>query len=116
MKDSHFKALTDSKHDATFASMTCTENRTAVIWSEVLQCAEPIRPDSNFFALGGDSLGMMMLLFRVGEEYQLETFPEMLLEAPTLREFCVLLDARRATETTPGELASNPDQQDEGSF
>ena len=75
-----------------------TEAAVAAIWAQELQRAVPVLSGDNFFALGGDSLTMMLVLFRVNEELGVELPPAALLESPELRAFCSLIDdARRAS-------------------
>lgn len=77
------------------SACTQTEQQIIAIWSDVLQRCEGIEADSNFFALGGDSLAMMMVLFRIGEELSIELSPLALVEAPTPRALATLLDEAR---------------------
>jgi acyl carrier protein len=72
-----------------------TEQQVIAIWADVLQRREGIGADSNFFELGGDSLAMMMVLFRIGEELAIELSPLALIEAPTPRGLATLLDEAR---------------------
>lgn len=71
------------------------EQQVIAIWAEVLQRPDGIASDSNFFELGGDSLAMMMVLFRIGEELAIELSPLALVEAPTPRTLATLLDEVR---------------------
>ena len=72
-----------------------TEITIAEIWMDVLQI-EVINPDDNFFARGGDSLMTMMMLFRVSDVLSVEIPPDILVEAPTLLEFCQAIDNMRS--------------------
>ncbi len=56
------------------------------IWSEILQRGD-IGADADFFQLGGDSLQMMIMLFRVNETFGLDLTPEVVFENPTLGLF-----------------------------
>jgi acyl carrier protein len=71
--------------------LTETERIVSGIWSEVLQ-QDKINPEDNFFELGGDSLMTMMVLFRVNDDLHVELPPGAIMEAPTLREFCKMID------------------------
>jgi len=66
----------------------------AGVGAEILQCRVASRSD-NFFDLGGDSMMMMMVLFRVGEELGVELPQGVLVEVPCLKEFCELIDQHR---------------------
>jgi len=68
------------------------------IWMEVLQL-DNISPDINFFGQGGDSLTTMMMLFRVSDALNIEITPDVLMEAPTLREFCEAIDKMISEES-----------------
>lgn len=83
-----------------------TERIVIAIWADVLQMSEGIEAESHFFELGGDSLAMMMVLFRIGEEFGIEPSPLALLEAPTPRGLAALLDAARAQSVS---LAASAD-------
>lgn len=48
------------------ASLTPKEARLAAIWREVLE-ADPIRPEDDFFDLGGDSLQAVQVVAKAGE-------------------------------------------------
>lgn len=67
----------------------------AAIWADVLQLASPPGPEDNFFSLGGDSLLMTMVLFRVNQQFQIELPPVALLEAPELGTFGTLVESFR---------------------
>jgi len=63
------------------------------IWMEALQI-DDINPDDNFFEQGGDSLASMMMLFCVSDTLNIDMPPGALMDAPTLREFCMAIDGR----------------------
>lgn len=83
------------------------ERTIAALWSEVLQTAEPTDPSDDFFAAGGNSMAMVMLEYRIQEEFSIELPSGVLLSAPTLRELSVLVDAEcrasRESDTFPSE-------------
>lgn len=58
------------------------------LWRELLGHAGPIEQTDNFFGLGGDSLTMMLFLFRAQEIWGVELAPAVMLEAPELRCVC----------------------------
>jgi acyl carrier protein len=63
-----------------------TEESIAAIWREVLLGAE-VGPDSDFFGLGGDSIDMLNIIFRVGEVYGIELVPDAVFENASVRQF-----------------------------
>lgn len=80
---------------------SATEARLAEIWRSALNVG-PIGPADDFFALGGDSLAAITVLFEVETAFG-KTLPlSALLEAPTLSAFARLVDpgAERAAEPT----------------
>ena len=64
-------------------SYSPTEQVVSVVWAEILQCDE-VLPKDSFLGLGGDSMLMMIAMFRVGEELGVELPPSILMESPTL--------------------------------
>ena len=78
----------------------CTEQSVAALWKEVLQTAELPDATANFFELGGNSMTMVMLEFRIKEEFSAELPIGALLRAPTVRELSILIDATRAGPST----------------
>jgi acyl carrier protein len=67
----------------------------AQLWREVLQTPALPGEADNFFALGGDSMMMTMLEFRIGEELSVELPPGAVLNAPSLRELAALVQTSR---------------------
>jgi acyl carrier protein len=65
---------------------SATERTIAAIWASDLNSTE-VASDSDFFALGGDSLNMLTVLFRVSQALGVEAAPETLYLHPTLRAF-----------------------------
>jgi acyl carrier protein len=74
-------------------ALTPTEREIATLWREVLQTEAQLTSDENFFSLGGDSLAMTMVLFRVQEVFGVELPTAALLEAPELGAFSARVDA-----------------------
>ncbi len=73
-----------------------TVSEIAAIWADVLQLTAVPGPEDNFFSLGGDSLLMTMVLFRVNEAFHIELPPVALLEAPELGAFGAFVESFRA--------------------
>ena len=74
-------------------SLSATEQTVADLWREVLQTSTQPRPIDNFFDLGGDSMTMVMLEFRLQEEFSVELPVGAVLTAPTIRELSSLVEA-----------------------
>lgn len=72
---------------------TETERIVSDIWNDVLRTPLPPGPADSFFALGGESIAMGMVLFRIQERYSVELPPATLLRNPTLGALCAALDA-----------------------
>jgi len=76
-----------------------TEITVGEIWMETLQL-DSVNPGDNFFELGGDSLMTMMMLFRVSDDLNMDIPPDSLMDAPTLREFCMAIDGMKSAQNT----------------
>lgn len=74
-------------------ALTPTEQEVAKLWREILQSHMAFGPSDNFFAVGGDSLAMTMVLFRVHEVFGVELATASLMEAPELGSFAAAIDA-----------------------
>lgn len=85
-----------SEHEAAY-ELTATERAVAALWCEALQMADLPRAPDNFFALGGDSMTMTMLEFRIKEELSVELPAGALFNAPSLRELSALVDTALGT-------------------
>jgi acetoacetyl-CoA synthetase len=68
------------------------EDRLRAIWEEVLGVA-PLRPDDNFFDVGGTSLAAVRLLEAIHERMGLDLPLSILLDAPTIAEMCAAIEA-----------------------
>jgi acyl carrier protein len=79
----------------TDCALTDTEHLIATLWSEVLQTTQHARPSDNFFDLGGGSIDMITLLYRIHEELSVKLPDNAVFEAPSLRELAALVDAAR---------------------
>ena len=68
------------------------ENRNYLLalWAEILG-GQDISPDSDFFELGGDSIQMMTMLFRVSQDLGVELSPGTVFEAPTPAQLAFFL-------------------------
>lgn len=94
---------------STDATMSTRENRqpsrdmeraVAALWSEVLQRDELPGSADNFFSLGGDSMAMVILEFRIGEEFAVQLPAGAVLGAPVLRDLCALIETTRGGART----------------
>lgn len=66
----------------------------AALWRDIIG-VQDISPESEFFALGGDSLQLMTLLFRVQEETGIDLPPGSVFDNPTLGQLASFLAAER---------------------
>jgi acyl carrier protein len=66
----------------------------AAIWSEVLQISQLPSITDDFFALGGNSMTMVMAEFRIMEELAIQLPTGAILTAPTVRELADLVDSQ----------------------
>jgi acyl carrier protein len=92
------------------------EEIVAGVWREIL-ARDAIRVDDDFFSLGGDSVSMLNMLFRLHEIFQVELAPEILLKNPTLAQFTPQVSAalrRVASETAAVSLL--PVEREEGTL
>lgn len=76
------------------------------IWREVLQINEIPTASDNFFALGGDSMAMVTLEFRIQEELAVTVVPGTLLTASTFGELTAAVDQLLRQTTDDCGLAS----------
>jgi acyl carrier protein len=74
-------------------ALTPTEQRVANLWCEIMQSSPQLSHADNFFALGGDSLAMTMVVFRIQEMFGVELETSSLMEAPELGSFAALIDS-----------------------
>lgn len=75
------------------SELTATEHTIAELWNEVLRNSAPLQPSDNFFAVGGDSMAMVTLEFRIQEQMGVALAPGTVLAAPTLRELSSTVDS-----------------------
>jgi acyl carrier protein len=68
------------------ANVEVIERTLLELWSGVLQTSEITR-ESDFFALGGDSLAILSLQFRLEKSLGIEIPPNVLYENPTFGAF-----------------------------
>jgi acyl carrier protein len=74
-----------------------TEHALAKIWKDVLQRPEELAGSDRFFELGGDSVSMMMLLFRVNQTLQVEVTPEQMFEDDSFQRMITNIEVSRAS-------------------
>jgi len=75
------------------AGLTATERNLADLWTEVLRTNAIPGATDNFFEVGGDSMAMVTLEYRIHEQMGVELDPGTVLSAPTLRELASIVDA-----------------------
>ena len=64
------------------------------IWTELFHL-EKITPNDNFFEMGGDSIMTLTMLFQINDILGVTLRPEVLMNAPTLGEFCRFIDRKK---------------------
>ena len=82
------------------SELSVTERCVGKVWSSVLN-VPVVGSDQNFFELGGDSISMIEMLFKLSAELQMEVDPGLLFEEATLRGFCQLIDSAKSQAGTP---------------
>lgn len=65
------------------------------IWNDILQRTEEIDSSARFFDLGGDSVSMMMMIFRVEQGFGVEIEPECVFRDDSLRGIATHIEAKR---------------------
>lgn len=78
-----------------------TEKDVTKIWAEVLQY-EQVGLEDNFYEKGGDSIMLMMVLFRINEKFDLNLMPGDMAVSPTLIDMCKLIDRNLYETKGPG--------------
>ncbi|MEU4154908.1 amino acid adenylation domain-containing protein [Actinoplanes sp. NPDC026670] len=79
---------------------TATERLLAELWSRQLGVAS-VRPEDDFFALGGDSIGVLELFASLSEHRPALPRPTVLYRHRTLTALAAVIDATTDGETTP---------------
>ena len=86
-----------------------TEERLAEIWRRLLPAGgvrSDIGREDSFFALGGNSLLAARLMFRIGEDFDVELRMSVFYEAPTLAECAAAIEAARPVGPLAGGAPS----------
>ena len=86
-----------------------SEQRVAAIWSEELELAE-VDLDSNFFAVGGDSLSALRILLSIEESFGRQLPPNVFSTHGTVRKMTGLM-MEEATAFSAGVSALSPNQE-----
>lgn len=89
--------MTNRTRDATEQDLNLneTEHALSALWTEIFPKMGLAKPTDNFFELGGSSIDMLMLLFRIQEEFLIELADNAIFQAPALREMAILIEAAR---------------------
>jgi acyl carrier protein len=90
-----------------------TETVIGEIWEELLQFNK-INPQDNFFEMGGDSLMIMMMLFRISDALEVEISPGTIMNAPTLREFSAAIDRIKSGIPPASSVGDQRDESNTG--
>jgi len=85
-----------------------TERKLAELWKEIFQTEAMPRATDNFFGLGGDSIGMITLLFRITEEFGVELPPDAMFGAQTFGELSCLVESARLSTASVGLISDKP--------
>ena len=96
----------DQAPDVFVDPCTPIEETLAEIWTEVLDC-ERVSQDSNFFALGGDSLRGMQVLVRLQEVWRVGLSLEDLFENPTLSELANCIATLQSEDHVSGHASQS---------
>jgi acyl-CoA synthetase (AMP-forming)/AMP-acid ligase II len=91
--------LSDEEDGNADLALTDTEGRIASIWSAVLGTPVADR-NSNFFAIGGDSMKATQAIARIAAGFELHLTVRSLFDDPTLRSFSAEIDRRVARATS----------------
>ncbi|MCX7594875.1 MAG: amino acid adenylation domain-containing protein, partial [Fischerella sp.] len=83
------------------APRTSTEENLATIWSELLGL-EQVSINDNFFDLGGHSLLLTQLIFRVRETFQVELPLRSLFDMPTIASLAKSIEMQKTGSDTIG--------------
>ncbi len=83
-----------------------TERNVAALWNEVLRTTNPPQPTDNFFDVGGDSMAMITLEFRITEQLGVDLTPGTIFSTPTLRELATLVNSLLRQEREQPQVAS----------
>jgi len=79
------------------ADPTGTQKLLTALWVEVLQLSRPPTETDDFFALGGTSMTMITLEYRIEEEFNVQLSAGTLLGVPTLGELSNVVESLRAS-------------------
>src|SRR4051812_47571275 len=77
-----------------------TQDRLIAIWESVLGVA-PLRPDDNFFDVGGTSLAALRLLEAIHEHMGVDLPLSLLLDAPTVAQMAAVIEDPSAADYSP---------------
>jgi acetoacetyl-CoA synthetase len=77
-----------------------TEAKLTSIWESVLGIA-PLRPDDNFFDIGGTSLAALRLLEAIHEHMGVDLALSLLLDAPTIAQMAAVIENPSAMRSSP---------------
>jgi acyl carrier protein len=78
-----------------------TERTVVHVWTEVLRIDGLVGLHDNFFALGGDSIAVMTMLFSLQQMLGIELSPAVMFDAPTPMNLARLIDSQLEEGTQP---------------
>ncbi|UXY15522.1 amino acid adenylation domain-containing protein [Chitiniphilus purpureus] len=99
--------------EAPVAPLTAAQARLAALWRAVLRLDDtvPLAQDAHFFALGGNSLSMVQLAARIGEQWGMTPSLQLLFDHPRLDRMAQALPppGERDAAAVPGRIPRLPE-------
>ncbi|MEU5958596.1 phosphopantetheine-binding protein [Streptomyces sp. NPDC047525] len=86
---------------------TETEHQLAIIWADVLKL-DKVRPEDDFFGLGGDSLLATSVMLEARRIWNLSVTVRVLIDTPVLGDLAARIDllvSQQAAKPTPSDRA-----------
>ena len=77
------------------AAAASAMDKIAAIWAETL-AVEAVKPEDNFFSLGGDSIMVTIMVMQVEQALDQMVSADLVFDAPTLKAFTEALVAEAA--------------------
>jgi acyl carrier protein len=93
-----------AENECSAGTLTAIERTVAQLWSEVMQMSELPDAGDDFFALGGDSMTMVLVEFRIMEEFGLQLPGGTMLAAPTVRELATVIEEQSRRPDVSGSV------------
>lgn len=97
----------DVPRDTLLRSEDQIEKQLLEIWEEIFGL-HPLSLQSDFFALGGDSVGAVRLFARIEEKFHIKLSVSTLLETPTILDLARVLKRQRSQDSWSSLIAVQP--------